>query len=980
MLTRMFKISFRRMKRSYLLLFFTLAFSVAALTVALLIVRSQKMQEADQILQDYGNYDLAFCEATQELEQQITEDQRFSELGYLYDLGSFSFKQSGNEITLGALEDQDTENMLYFNPVIGRYPKQEGEICVDRITLKCSGYSEKLGQQIPLSYVDENGILCEREFQLVGIIEVQKQDEGSIYCIRKYPEKMFALENNKEYNFPLAYISEQEAKKFFSCDKKHILANVSSEENSEEVLASYLGMENGEPDRSVTEQLHIDVERSFGREWTALCVIGKQQENTSSIAEGVKRSLKTGDVETDAYTKYFIPIFMGLIMLLSAIGIFDAVRLSMEERREVYGILLGMGMTGKRILKYMLLEFFVLLVSSVLAGWGMGVLGYQRILVGIQKIFGIILPSALAMDPYYQPYIEMATRNPWFWSGVIAFLVTVVGVVGVAIDLLSMTPITLEYSAIQKRKRGKRTHGLYFILNHYVGKESHFQQCLPYIMVCILMAVSVFGFCFFREKSIKDTAQMTERIEDARINGMDYYMKQTNTIFSGAMQYMHQSGVTEEMYQQLETNEAVEEVRGVVCNHSTALIYDQEEMIANVLRPQSEYSESDGNDVSSRITSEINNQYFQMLGIDTDEQEVFHVPTLGIRDEDLEYFEDAVIQGEIHPEKLQSGDEVLVVLTEESLASYFVPGESLPLYDVTRPEELDQSLEFLNGQMPEGFQEEEKSYSVSVDGVTRKLYCYDSLQKCTTRIGAVIWIDPEEDSFFFDSGNGSYQVNLMTGSGAFQKWGLPNQNYTSVGVRLKNAEESKTFDQVWMQVLQRAGYMNSIDVYSIIQEKERTIQQTMAIFYAVFGVLLLIGILCTSNSIAMRMRHMVPEQKILHQLGLTRGCILWTYIRRYSFMAVVGTVFSMLPVMVYSFLVKNALHRIDEALKKDATDALFLQKPWMNSIPKYDMLNREFVAAVIVSGVLAVLLLSALVLMQMGWLNKVLNITEQEEE
>lgn len=679
-------------------------------------------------------------------------------------------------------------------------------------------------------------------------------------------------------------------------------------------------------------------------------------------------------------TKYFIPIFMGLVMVLSAIGIFDAVRLSMERRREVYGILLSMGMTGKRILRYMLIEFFVLLMSGVFVGWCVGALGYQWILVAIQKIFDIMLPSALALDSYYRPYIEMATRNPWFWSGIIAFLVTVVGVFGVAVDVLSMTPITLEYSVVRKRKRGKYSRGLYSTLNHYVGKESHFQQCLPYIMVCILMAVSVFGFCFFREKSIKDTAQMTERIEDARINGMDYYMKQTDTIFSGAMQYMHQSGVTEEMYQQLEANEAVDEVRGVVCNHSTALIYDKEEMIANVLQPQSEYSEPKDNDVSSRIASEINNQYFQMLGIDTDEQEIFHVPTVGIRDEDLGYFEDAVIQGEIHPEKIQSGEEVLVVLTEESLAPYFMPGDTLPLYDVTRPEELDQSLEFLNGQMPQGFQEEEKSYTVSVDGVTRKLYCYDSLHKCTSRIGAVIWIDPEEDSFFFDRGNGSYQINLMTGSDAFQNWGLSNRNYTSVGVRLKNTEESRQFEQIWMHVLQKAGYMNSIDVYSIIQEKERTIRQTMAIFYAVFVVLLLIGILCTSNSIVMRMRHMESEQKILYQLGLTRGRILWTYIRRYSFMAVVGTVFSILPVGIYSFLVKSALHRIDEALKKDAIDVLFLQKPWMENIPKYDMLNHGFVVAVIVSGILAVLLLSAMVLIQIGWINKVLNITEQEEE
>ena len=65
MLTRMLKISIKRMKRSYLLLFFTLVFGIAALVVSMLMVRTQKMREADTILQDYGNYDIAFCKAVE---------------------------------------------------------------------------------------------------------------------------------------------------------------------------------------------------------------------------------------------------------------------------------------------------------------------------------------------------------------------------------------------------------------------------------------------------------------------------------------------------------------------------------------------------------------------------------------------------------------------------------------------------------------------------------------------------------------------------------------------------------------------------------------------------------------------------------------------------------------------------------------------------------------------------------------------------
>lgn len=275
---------------------------------------------------------------------------------------------------------------------------------------------------------------------------------------------------------------------------------------------------------------------------------------------------------------------------------------------------------------------------------------------------------------------------------------------------------------------------------------------------------------------------------------------------------------------------------------------------------------------------------------------------------------------------------------------------------------------------------EEKAYSVSVDGVTGKSYCYDSLKRCSTRIGAVICIDGDEDSFFFDSGVGTYQVNLMTGMKAYQKWGLANQNYTSVGVRLKNGWDSRKFEQEWMRVLQDAGYMDSIDVYSIIQERDRTIQQIMAIFYAVFAVLLLIGVLCTGNSIAMRIHRMEEEQKILYHLGLSKGRLLLLYIRRYAFMGLVGTVFSAIPVAVYSLLVKHASDLIMEALENDTVDALFIQKSWMVSIPKYNMLNGNFVVALAVCSISAMILLSVLVLMQSGWMNRVFNIGEKEEE
>lgn len=218
----MFRIAYKRMKRSYMLLFLTLVLCVAAMMVALLMVRSAKLQDMDGLLEEFGNYDVAFCDVTEETEQQILQDQHFAERGYIYDLGKASFKEGGGEIVLGALRDKETEKMFYINPVSGRYPSKKGEICVDRIALRCSGYAERLGQEIVLCRMGEDGKIHENKYKLVGIVEVQKQDEGVTYSPRTYPEKMYSAENLKELDYPFAYISWEEAEDRFVCDKKHI--------------------------------------------------------------------------------------------------------------------------------------------------------------------------------------------------------------------------------------------------------------------------------------------------------------------------------------------------------------------------------------------------------------------------------------------------------------------------------------------------------------------------------------------------------------------------------------------------------------------------------------------------------------------------------------------------------------------------------------------------------------------------------------
>ena len=151
---RFIRTDIKKSKRNFALFGYTIFLGVIAIVISLLLTRTGKLLYADTLLSDYGNYDVAFCQVNDTLKDVIEKDNRFSELGYVFDQGKYRFLETGNSIEVGAVKDQKTEDMYYVNPVKGRYPNKKGEICIDRITLKSNGLAEKLGQKIQLTCDD----------------------------------------------------------------------------------------------------------------------------------------------------------------------------------------------------------------------------------------------------------------------------------------------------------------------------------------------------------------------------------------------------------------------------------------------------------------------------------------------------------------------------------------------------------------------------------------------------------------------------------------------------------------------------------------------------------------------------------------------------------------------------------------------------------------------------------------------------------
>ena len=897
---RFIRTDIKKSKRNFALFGCTIFLGVIAIVISLLLTRTGKLLYADTLLSDYGNYDVAFCQVSDKLKDVIEKDNRFSELGYVFDQGKYRFLETGNSIEVGAVKDQKTEDMYYVNPVKGRYPNKKGEICIDRITLKSNGLAEKLGQKIQLTCDDTSENVT---YTLVGIIEVQKQDTGETYDTRFYPEEMFSTSNMNNVNFPYAYIYPEEVK---NPKGIHILANV------------------------------------------------------------VSSSMENGNISVDGYTKYLMPVLLLLIFILVLVGIFDSIRMDIRRKYDYYGTLLRLGMNSKKIALFYSMEMLIVLAVTILAGIFCGKWGYEFLISLANDLLNIHLLSVVDFDSFYITYINKVTWNPYTTAAFVVGVSVVVATIINLVQLIRMKPIQYEMKKVTKKKRKFECKNLYYLLNHYMGIDKIRYRILPNIIICLVLVSAVFGYQFFQCKIADDTGNYDAQLKEARIKGFDYYMKQSPVdVYSGYLQYMHNSGVTTEMFQELKSNENVKSAKGAIVDYSTALVVNKTDMLSNKLMQQSEVSEAISDSVNDQIDALASVEYLKYLGVDLKKKQVFHTPTIGLSTEEVMSFaKNNLIAGEIDRKKIETGEEVLLMVTDQDLASYFKVGDKLPLVDFIRDKALDESTECMLGQIPKGYENQKSSYKVTVQNVTKEFLCFEKMIPLDARIGGIVLVDADLDSFYFEDDNGVNTVNVLTSTDAFTKWKLPNKNYTRVGVTLKKYNDTalKSFDKTWSKYVSEAKYMAQIDVFSILREKQMISKRVMAIFYLLLAVLILLSILSAGNTISMNIFSMKKERMLLNDLGMTKRKIRLLLWMRFGKIGLFGGCISILPVWVYSRIAAYANDLMRNAYENDTYDALILSKPWVEAIPKYDLWNGNLLQTVLVSVAVSLLIIGTIVI------------------
>ena len=855
-------------------LYAVIVLATAGLFCACLYGRSSVLAELEAMLDDSGNYDISVAYPNAEIAAYLEADTRFIESSRVYRIGSASpAGEKDFSAGLGYFENELAIDMFHLPLLEGRYPKREGELCADKRTLQNWGYAARTGQTISLCLYDESGSFVEeREYLLTGILEVTANGVTGDWTRRThYRDGQLEAESCIP---PMCYLSGEEGEKsagVFGADFI-FLGNIDyvAEDDETDIKLELLDKFKG-----VYLNAHIGGHRSGPA--FALLTRG------AAVVRGAftpgfhvyDRLLASGEyLRRNFYNAFLIPCFTVLLSLLTVCSVYSVLHLMLQKRSVQLGTLRTVGMSMGQVAVMLLLEAFLFLVSGVAAGYLLGAGIYALSLKLQEVLFGQKVFYAFFLDSFWGRYIKKVTYSP---AG-LPWMVTALTVAAVMLFYFAGhihdRPLDMlkQGKARIRRKRRGRSLGASLVGGWHMG--------LLLLLTLVTGAVS-FGYFSCRCQAAKEADSWNELLKQTKVDTYEYVasMGVQETLF-GYEQMLHERGLDAARAQALTDDEAVEEYLLYAVNASSKLVYEAGgEKDAFLAGGSVDYTKTEDIQADD-YRAERMRLTWQYRGF-PDPAGVYQAPTIALAQENLSLLAPYVVRGEIHPEKLASGEEVLLLAKEEAVCDYFTVGETLPLADVVFGE-LDDKTEMKADIVPDGLEP-----AALVDGIP--LYVPGTRLDFPSCVGAIAVLDEAGQKIFYsylpvpDSG-----VRIVSTLSALEAFGLPDHNYTNFYVNLKKEGDRAAFEGRWYSLIASGDGMSEYCLTDIRKRFHSAVRASMMIFYSLFILLLLIGSVSICNLIAVMFYNGRKKIAIVRAAGGSAGRIRGMILKRllwYPFLA-----------------------------------------------------------------------------------------------
>lgn len=865
----------------------TIMISTMAMTIGVLLARSASETDVQKKLDTCGDYDIVAPLIEKEQLCLLDENKDIAQWGIIWNGGTCKADASA-DLYFGAMDSPEVQKLFHYEPEKnGRYPEAEGEICGYKSSFESLGTAAVVGNKINLALYDPTGsFVKEKEFTIVGVLNDQREAYDNVIRSTQY----LVGDNPDKTEFPEMFVHPDEIPEHGTMTALVLCApNVNRYEAANSMRVQGIKVCDGTrlPELSSIAMVAFETEQE--------------------LLDRAHLSYH------DFYSSFLIPVFMGIVLIVSFISIYGVMSTAMLERQKQLGLLRSMGMNKHRMGRLLFGEAAFFCFIGVAIGYVIGLLAYALYIQAVNSFGQVRIYSAFRVHPIAAAVSLDPYLYPWLFG--LIFSALAVAVPFVRGNNLSPNEMLFpEKLTAIKEKHGKRTgRG---IIRKIVGGNLSEESGVTAVIVITGWSF-VFGAVFMLAKADCDSVFSLKKLEEVSSAGADYSVSKDldHTKLAIAQFNRHNEGISAEDMDILQQSGDIASVRGIIKLPGLKLLYRKGEItkeLRDVLGRM---------DISNNVADflqELDQKSREAQGYEPDDL-LYSLPAVAVDSDLLDELEQYVVSGGIDRDGLRNGSKIIMaVYSEEGSENPYGVGDQVTLTDTVIYDPYVESFDFSTNEIPEGYKEN-FTYDYS-DGSATGLPGYSFGEKVDFQatVCAVLFIDDEAlgNLLYFESQTMNEKWNGMVSPGygiicsteALADWGLPDRCYTDVYVNLDKRADTDRFEIMWYTIVGKSGKVNSVSRKSIKNRIARTELSNMVLFVSMIILIIVTGCFGMVNNYSFAIRKSMKNIQIMRAVGMSRKKLTHVYIREMFLWPFVAVVTSLVPIQIFDMVRKYAYH------------------------------------------------------------------------
>ena len=961
-----------------------LIFGCFSITATSLLIRSEKKTEIEETLTITGDYDVIVYEAQLGFEDDLANSEKIDRVGLYYELGTVTNTDESGTFKAVALKDSESEDLYHLTCFRGEYPKNANEIAIDVSVATTYGMVPYPGETILLKSYDSSGeYIGDKEYVVSGIFRLANNDVYGGW--NRAPSNGMEYKN---YQMPAVFFSPTDLDRW-NCTKETVFFTAPSSYYVKQIDEVYQAISDSGKGVSGIE---YNDRRNSVYSW----FVGLDRETFyGQSMENRKEAIEEGSFEQDFYSKFVFPVISFMVIVTEAVSIYMLSKNIIANRKEHYAVLRSIGMSAKKLIGCLLTEILGLGALGAIIGIALGYISHMAFV----RIFNSLWHLQLYDGIHVERMIKQITYDPIVASILVSVCALILSLIVPLYRLYKMYPTELLTSSDsmfvgKEKKRKMKSTSLKKGWLRLLNKRINLHEGSTLLVMMIVLSSALFGYVFFRAFSEQATSEERSYMKNLGMEGDGYVVTRNPELkdLGENVSNRHDAGIIPSFPEQIENNSNVERIWSVMMNESTRMVFHEEpaEEMKQLLGNRSlNRPESDDPYLKEARIAEAT--IFGHMGYDTPVY-MYELPTVGLTEKEMNALNGELISGSIDIDKIKSGEEVVLAVPEElkDLCLKFFPvGTSFDFDDILLSEEEEKL---------ENYPIDEKwivydNYIETEMGQAHVGYAsFGTRYGIRAKVGAIVVLHNEKDiTEYLTTGTDwvrqlhygpdsdpsapkpTYGMSVMCLPETFENWGLPDRNFTSVKVEMKDDYDVYGFDKFWYQSLSGSVDVKNKSTFDYTDTIKTKSNRVMTIFFLLIFVLAVLGVVSIITGLYTKTRTNSSRFQTLRRVGLSvKQASIMIYSQN-MFNPILAIMTAIIPICV----VQKLLHSYrDKILSGGDT----LDKAWKLRIPVWtDLFSYNFIPALILCLLLGFLLVFIGTLPQITYLRKMKMVETREE-